>query len=158
MTNVRAAMAALAASAGLLAAAPVAGQMQGPAAAWADAEWSDEGNWFPDRRWRHKRERQGGYLGLPVFLGYPGFYGRCFNCGWGHEDFGFFSQGPSASTTMDNGMVVYDYDRSYPYDHYSYRNETAGPGDSDARRARGCRIVEAWDRTARQEVPVRVCS
>lgn len=99
-----------------------------------------------DQRWRGRR-RGGGYA-----YGYG--YGIGIG-GAGDPERGYFADGGDARKGRD-GQVDYDYDRGYPYDHYSPREERELAYEA-APRERYCETV--WARGGRSDdrVPVTVC-
>jgi hypothetical protein len=73
-------------------------------------------------------------------------------------DFGYFRQ-DGLEPAVRNGKVLYDYDRGYPYDHYSGGpriHTSEAPHEYEAR-SRECVTEWTHDRRTRQQVPVRVC-
>jgi hypothetical protein len=109
------------------------------------------GDWQDPPKPRRERHRNrhgwwgGGYL-----------YGGAGYDGWGYgRDQGYFSQSgerPLAS----NGQAYFDYDRGYPYDHYS-EGRRDDEERSAARVGQSCEMEWTRDLADGDLVPVRVC-
>jgi hypothetical protein len=115
-----------------------------------------------DRRWRGRHpgrhgDRDDGFIGYGG-VGYEGYYGSYASTPPAPDEFGFFGNGGEA--TLVDGHAVYDYDRSYPYEHYrAPRREKAAATGSSTRRATasGCETEWVPDGRGGGDVPVRIC-
>lgn len=87
------------------------------------------------------------------------FYGYGYGIGFGGTidgaDRGYFATG-GEPPAVRNRHVDYDYDRGYPYDHYSGRPEREVAYGRASREAY-CETEWTRDRRSGQQVPVRVC-
>ncbi len=96
----------------------------------------------PDRPDRPRKRDRSPY-------GYGIVYGGSID-----PDLGYFASRGS-SRRIVNGRVEYDYDRGYPYDHYSYSREAEAPRHT--RREAWCETEWTRDHSGGGRVPVRVC-
>ncbi len=119
--------------------------------------WNDEGP--RDRDHRPNRCFRKGRCAHWGLYGYGYGYG-----GIGHQDmiaggrYGYFSQG-GETRGLSHGRPVYDYDRGYPFEHYSDGGRSAwseGAGNRYAR-TRDCSTETTRDRRTGRQVDIRVC-
>ena len=127
---------------------------------WGRSEWDGYADGRDDRRGRHHHNDYDGYDGgywIPT--GFADGDGSGYVGTIGVRDIGFFHQ-RGAVHALGSGHASYDYDRGYPYDFYSERDER---GDerayamSDKPRAHGCQSELTRDRRNGGSVEVRVC-
>ena len=104
-------------------------------------------------RRRHDDDDAGWYFGG----GYGGGYG--VQEPHGYRDRGYFDQQRADRERSRGAGGDFDYDRSYPYDHY--RGEADGDDGRDLAMAEPvtrCRMQWTQDRRTRGQVEVRICS
>ena len=129
------------------------GGTDGRGGGWRNGDGRDD-----RQRWRRRCIRRGSC----GFYGYGG-YGYGYGYGYGSigddsllaNAYGYFAQ--EGGVEARNGGARFDYDRGYPYEHYSQgqARETIG-GVRDYRR-RECSVESTRDHRSGRQVDVRVC-